>query len=62
MYIPTKIKINIGFLVLCGNEIKYVERQKKLLHLFRPCRNKRATYSPVCLFEIFFYFLFTFWK
>ena len=43
-------------------EIKYVEKQKKLLHLFPPCRNKRVTYSPVCLFDTFFNFLFTFWK
>ena len=41
-----------------GNEIKYVEKQRKLLIFFPTCENKRITYSPVFLCDSFF----TFWK
>ena len=49
--------ILLNFFALRGNEIKYVEKQRKLLHFFPTCGNKRITYSPVSLLNISFYFL-----
>ena len=41
---------------LSGNEIKYVEKQRKLLYFSQLCRNKRI------LQLLYLIFLFTFWK
>ena len=42
--------------VLRGNEIKYVEKQRKLIYFFPPSGNKSMTYSPVSLFDVFLLF------
>ena len=50
--------ILLNIFALRGNEIKYVEKERTLLHFFPACRNKRITYSPVSPLNIFF----AFWK
>ena len=44
----------MNYFPLGGNEIKYVEKQRKLLHFFPLCGNKRILQF---LYLIFFYFL-----
>ena len=50
------MNIRMNKFVLCGNEIKFVEKQRKLLQFFAPCGNKHMADSPVSIFHSFYFF------
>ena len=63
IYIYIYIRMNklLNLFALHGNEIKYVEKKRKILQFFAPCGNKRMTDSSVSLFHIFLLF-WIFWS
>ena len=56
VYIHILMNIRMNKFVLCGNEIKFVEKQRKLLQFFAPCGNKHMADSPVSIFHSFYFF------
>ena len=61
IYIYIRMNKLLNLFALHGNEIKYVEKKRKILQFFAPCGNKRMTDSSVSLFHIFLLF-WIFWS